>query len=616
MQTEQRFIKNKFLLFIYFVIAGISSYFLAKYLAIPFPEITWLILFFILVLINKSTYQFRLLRKEILLLGIFCLLFALSIIASHHIVITSDPYSGTSDANYISTYSLIDVVGLLFVFSALFLFFTGLFLFIKFKPLQNKKSFTTSKIPLKQVVLLSLIPFLLWLPYLLAYWPGFIFGDSLFSLRQALWYAEWNNHHPFLYTMFIKLCLWIGRLIGIGNTGGCVIYSLCQMVFMALCFAYLARWISERAQLKKRWSVVIVVICALSPYLATFSISMWKDPWFSCALMILTLLVFDFIRTRGKILKSNKTWLIGFIAMVFIILFTRNNGVYIIALLELAFLGCLIGALYKKKDNKQLTLISSCTAITLAIFLIVSGPIYKALGVSSSENAESLGIPLSQMARVVVQNGNMTDFDKDYMASILPLEDYSKTYRPCCIDRLKNSDSFNNDALENDFFAHWASMLTKNPGTYLEAWELQTFGFWAINQPVVWNHGNISAGVPRNLNSNLEIDITSLNIFPGNIFSSDTIRDYLPINNPSIPIGVVLWLVLYLCVCLILLNKKSWLIALLPTLGLLATLLIASPIWYWPRYGAAVQFLIPFYLLLFYLLKKQATTYNEEALDT
>ena len=48
----------------------------------------------------------------------------------------------------------------------------------------------------------------------------------------------------------------------------------------------------------------------------------------------------------------------------------------------------------------------------------------------------------------------------------------------------------------------------------------------------------------------------------------------------------------------ILLNVRGFAVSLLPVLGLLATLLIASPIWYWPRYGAAAQFLIPFYVFL------------------
>ena len=44
------------------------------------------------------------------------------------------------------------------------------------------------------------------------------------------------------------------------------------------------------------------------------------------------------------------------------------------------------------------------------------------------------------------------------------------------------------------------------------------------------------------------------------------------------------------------------LLALAPSLGLIATLLLASPIWYWPRYGAAVQFLLPVYLMFFLLI--------------
>lgn len=103
---------------------------------------------------------------------------------------------------------------------------------------------------IKTTILLALIPFICWIPYLLIYWPGFIFGDTLSSLAQATGLASYSNHHPFLYTMLIKACLKIGNILGIGNTGGCVIYCLVQMGFMAYAFAYLSRWITTRCSLK------------------------------------------------------------------------------------------------------------------------------------------------------------------------------------------------------------------------------------------------------------------------------------------------------------------------------------------------------------------------------
>ena len=43
-------------------------------------------------------------------------------------------------------------------------------------------------------------------------------------------------------------------------------------------------------------------------------------------------------------------------------------------------------------------------------------------------------------------------------------------------------------------------------------------------------------------------------------------------------------------------------LSLAPSLGVALTLVVASPIWYWPRYGAVEQFLIPFYVAVLVLL--------------
>ena len=47
------------------------------------------------------------------------------------------------------------------------------------------------------------------------------------------------------------------------------------------------------------------------------------------------------------------------------------------------------------------------------------------------------------------------------------------------------------------FSMHWISMGIENPIVYFESWELQTFGYWTINHPLVLLHnGNINGGAP------------------------------------------------------------------------------------------------------------------------
>lgn len=154
-------------------------------------------------------------------------------------------------------------------------------------------------------------------------------------------------------------------------------------------------------------------------------------------------------------------------------------------------------ALRSRSAYKKPAAIGAATAIAA---LLPTGPVFTALGVTPAAKAEGVGIPLNQMARVAATGGIMSDEDKRYLNELLPLELYETVYTPTCVDSVKwKNPEFNEEALSDGFWRHWLSMGIENPVTYLESWELQTVGYWSINQPQVLSHNrNIAAGVPRN----------------------------------------------------------------------------------------------------------------------
>lgn len=587
------------------VLSAISNFFLSYYLQFE-PRALFGIIFFLLTLKAMTVLKgvpFR--KRELLAIGLFAFLFDLSLILGFHIAITGSTYNGSAFENYISPYSIIDFVALLLIFPSLLVMLLAVYRFISPRRISenslNHESCLKSINPLgiKTTFLLALIPFICWIPYLLIYWPGFIFGDTLSSLAQATGLASYSNHHPFLYTMFIKACLKIGNILGIGNTGGCVIYCLVQMGFMAYAFAYLSRWITTRCSLKNYWVLIVVLIFSLSPYIATYSIAMWKDPFFSTALVLITVLLMDFVLSKGTILKTSKAWLPCLAILLLIVMFSRNNGIYVVICTEIILL--VYWLVTRKKFGHSFTHIGKLTgsiACTLALCLVVTGPVYRALDVASSPKVESVGILLNQMARVAALDGDMTESDREYLNSIVPLDEYKTLYSPTCTDNLKWSTSFNSAALEDDFFGHWLSLFIQNPRVYFEAWELQTFGFWTVNQSDVYAKLNIISGVPHNTIEAYTVYLDTYQINAENKLGHDSLRDVFPQDSRSIPISVIFWSVAFLSICLCLSGRARWVIALVPSLALLGTLIVASPIWYWPRYGAAVQFLIPFYVAL------------------
>ena len=104
--------------------------------------------------------------------------------------------------------------------------------------------------------------------------------------------------------------------------------------------------------------------------------------------------------------------------------------------------------------------------------------------------------------------------------------------------------------------------------------------------------------MPHNIIKAYAADLDVYQINAENKLGHDSLRDVFPQDSRSIPISVIFWSVAFLSICLCLSGRARWVIALVPSLTLLGTLIVASPIWYWSRYGAAVQFLIPFYVAL------------------
>lgn len=530
-------------------------------------------------------------------------LFSISVVLSNHICITGGTYAGTIKENYIAPYSVADfgTFAVLVVVSFIIAMLAyGLCRHQLSRPAKEQASI--HPLMTKPILLYTGCIALLHIPYLLAYWPGFIFGDSISSINQALGNTGYSNHHPVAYTLLIQGCISLAHSLGLSTTSGCALYSLFQTVIMALSYSILIQWIVQRLGARKVWAVALIALFGITPYIATYSIAMWKDPLFSAAIVVITVLLFDLVATKGAIATTSKAWIPLFAFESIVIAFLRSNGIAIEALL---LVGLLAYAILdrKRSDSRMLAVVSAIPAIAIAASLLITGPIYNSLGISPNEKVEGLGVPLNQMARVVAYDGDTTESDKEYMSSLLPLEQYQEVYAPTCTDPLKWNTQFNPEPLTDDFWPHWLSMLVKNPLVYFEAWEMQTFGYWTVNHPsVVFHQGNINGGVPRTAEDPREAP--SLGIQPKNLFGNDLVYGILPYDNYSIPIGWLTWLLLFISMAFALVKKTKWILPLIPSLALILSLLIASPIWYWERYAAALQFLLPFYITMLFVIPK------------
>ena len=533
----------------------------------------------------------------------FSLVFSLVLVLGAHICVAEPVIAGGIYENYIEPYSALDVVAFCTMSALVFWAFSALIQlssrcrccgFSEDAPWINSGG---SPIRVPSVAVRSLVIFLLYLPFFLRYCPGLFFGDTFSSFAQIMGWNPLSNHHPVAFTMMMGACIKVAGIFGLGPSAGVALLTVFQMVCVASTFGYLSIWVTSRLGVSSRWSWLFVALFGLSRYCALYSVALWKDPLFSCCLVLMVTVLADAVMEKNS--WSSAVRLLVFGALALGVMLLRNNGLYICAALFVVLaIVTVLGRLGRIAPTGPASRLAVPLGLALVACLVITGPVYSAMGVVPSEDVESVGIPLAQMARVAALDGDMSESDRSYMNDSLPLDRYKEVYHPSFIDPLKWNDDFNSDHLKDGFWAHWASMFLRNPLMYFEAWELQTFGFWAPN--VKGADGlpeNFLMGAPYNLMADGE---ASAGVGFRNLLSSfgDGADKVIGLNAWSISGAVVFWLLVFSAVLLVSRGRPRFALPLLPFLLLYGTLFIASPIWYWPRYIVAAQFGLPVVLVV------------------
>lgn len=534
---------------------------------------------------------------------VLSLVFSLVLVLGAHIVVTEPVIAGGICENYIESYSALDIVAFC-VMSALVFWVLSALVQLSSRLCCCSYSEGTlrmdgggSSIRVLSVTVRALVIFLLYLPFFLRYCPGLFFGDTFSSFAQIMGWNPLSNHHPVAFTMMMAACIKIAGLMGMGPSAGVALLTVFQMACVASMFGYLSIWVTSRLGVSSRWSWLLVAFFGLSRYCALYSVALWKDPLFSCCLVLVVTMLADAVMGKGS--WSSVLRLLVFGALALGVMLLRNNGLYICAALFVALaIAAVLNRLGRIAPMEPAPRLAVSLGLAFVTCLVITGPVYSAMGVVPSEAVESAGIPLAQMARVAALDGDMSESDRSYMNELLPLDRYKEVYRPSLIDPLKWNEDFNAEHLVDGFWTHWASMISRNPSIFFEAWELQTFGFWAPN--VKGADGlpeNYLMGAPYNLVADAE---ASAGVAFRNLLAplGDSVDVVIGLSAWSISGAAVFWLLMFSAVLLVSHGRARFALPLLPFLLLYGTLFIASPIWYWPRYIVAAQFGLPVVLVV------------------
>ncbi len=425
---------------------------------------------------------------------------------------------------------------------------------------------------------------LCWLPYYFYQYPGIMTPDSINQFEQVLGLIPYSNHHPWVHTLLFGFFYRLGYALTGDMVAAVSAYTIFQMCLLAGSIAY---FISTLRAYRIRPFVLFLVtgFYAFIPYHAVFSVTLWKDIPFAAAALLFCCSILR-LSIRGDIDAEHLT--IFTISGVMICLF-RSNGWYAY-LLALPFL--LFGFRKKAKAIYPLLL------FTLLCAVIVKYPVMRAFHVEQPDFIESVSIPMQQITAVICNDRALTAEETALIEEVVDLTYIHELYNPGFADNIKELVRAGNQdylvAHKKEFFDLWLHLGLRYPGDYLTAYIRQTYGYWYPDSfYLVAEAEGVSA-------TDLGVSHTPLIGGPLVIKGKEIaikLGGMVPIYGTLWSMGVACWVLLF-SICTVVIRGESYkLICYLPSVTLLLTVLVATPVATEFRYVYFMVLCLPFYLM-------------------
>lgn len=429
-----------------------------------------------------------------------------------------------------------------------------------------------------------------WLPYYLSYYPGGIYADTFGSISYSL-NGVLTNRHPFLYNVLIGAAIKCGQAVGKDLNWSMGLFLAMQMILLEAEFIYFLYWMLAK-KINRAVRIAIMLFLTFFPLIPLYGISVWKDTPFCMAVLLWSIFMVDLYLNIQKN-EWDSCALVRFIVAIFLVAFTRNNGIYVVAFSTFVFVIATFKKVFIRKNTIYCVMLSAIAAI-----IFIQGPVYQWVGISQTETVENFGIPLQQIGSVVAYDGNITEDQKECIDRFLPYENIKDHYSPGLVDNLKWYAGLDGAYLsehKKEFLELWVQLLAQNPKIYIKAYLLATAGFWNVDvatadayvQNIVWPNGS---GVHQT-----------------DYFEKWFGFSFQHFVNPRNYMSCA-WFFWMFFICMIFVMKhfgwrKCYLFT--PQIGIWLTLMVATPVASSLRYIAALLFTLPFVIIFPILLKRE-----------
>ena len=308
---------------------------------------------------------------------------------------------------------------------------------------------------------------LCWLPVLLAVYPGFFVYDAQEEWVQVA-SRTFTTHHPLVHVLMLGGIICAVHKFTDSYNLGIACYMIVQMMIVSGGFTYLLYYMR-----KKRVNRVIRMLSlfyfAFFPVIVMFTLCSAKDTLFTVALLMLLLALLNMGSNTEEFLASKKQELF-FVLSAAAMMLLRKNGVYAFMVMAVVLL------IYHKKNLKKMLILFAAAFLT---YFLINVGLTAVLHAEGGENQEILTVPIQQLARTYKFNPEaFGPEDVAALHEILP-EEALVLYNPKLSDPVKIF--FQNETFVADrskYIGLWMRIGLKKPLSYINAWLVNSYGFW------------------------------------------------------------------------------------------------------------------------------------------
>ncbi len=306
-----------------------------------------------------------------------------------------------------------------------------------------------------------LIIMICWLPYVIAFYPGFVPSDGLKQLNNFYGSGNFTDNHPAFSSMLMGWAMMLGRKLGSDNLGIFIFTGpqlLINAAVMADCFPLFSKM---RTPLSLR--KLTLAGFALIPIWPNYAYSLLKDSLYMAMILFFVINMIRIILDADAFFKKPAD-LILLTGSLCLMMLVRHEGQYVGAAIFLTLFTL-------SKPRRQWKRLLPVILIPLLVINVFNRVIRPRLNIPDAPAREALTMPIRQTSAIVVgMEESLTEEESAVLHELFEYEKIPAMY----------AESFQNaDALKGQFdpwapeeairryLKVWAELGLKHPLTYL-----------------------------------------------------------------------------------------------------------------------------------------------------